>query len=281
MGFWEKSVRVFKCLCENGRQGVRRTAQQTGLSKRSVHRLTQAMARRDVHPESWRWETADGPQGASEAQNHVEVKRAGVERWEGVHSTYRDHLEILSLTLHPFHLHDSSPQTSAQVSSRLHAAVAAVETLAQAHQFPVRHDMVTKVRHPLPALAALADFWWAGVDQDLEQAAISAPWRQWAREFLLPWVSWEHQVAHTRCARRKAKLQRAWAEGCSAFDQHVITQRLAPYGLAAWQAWATGAGHGFSACLVSGGRPQRCSGTTPSPSVGIPEAAVQGVDRPA
>src|SRR5215510_9667085 len=62
MGVWEKSVRVFKCLCEHGRQGVRRTAHQTGLSKSSVHRLTQAMARRGVHPESWLWETADGRQ---------------------------------------------------------------------------------------------------------------------------------------------------------------------------------------------------------------------------
>jgi IclR helix-turn-helix domain len=62
MGFWEKSLRVFKCLCDNGKQGVRRVAQQTGLSKSSVHRLTQAMVRRGVHPESWLWATADGRQ---------------------------------------------------------------------------------------------------------------------------------------------------------------------------------------------------------------------------
>src|SRR5215831_1745560 len=62
MRFWEKSLRVFKCLCDNGRQGVRRMAQQTGLSKSSVHRLTQAMERRDIHPESWLWETAEGRQ---------------------------------------------------------------------------------------------------------------------------------------------------------------------------------------------------------------------------
>jgi len=435
-------IPVFKCLCENGRQGVRRTAQQTGLSKSSVHRLTQAMARRDVHPESWLWETADGrqwltrlvvatlytfglkrgvgmdtmseffarlrlerqvgcspsalrgvmhaleaalletagtwekdacakeegreiigavdetfleqmmlvlmdlrtgyllleevaedrtyatwkarvearltalgigvrylisdrakaliqlaeqglaclsmpdffhcmhdlvkgsalslarhvrhahqeltkaeeglrkhteldgrSQGDAEAQHHVDVTRAAVQRWEEVQRTYRHHLETLSLTLHPFHLHDSSPQTSAQVHSRLHAAVAAVETLAQAHQVHVRHDMLKKVRHQLPALAALVDFWWAGVDQDLEQAAISAPWRQWARESLLPGVYWEHQVAHTRGARRKAKLQRAWAEVRATFDQHGLTQRLAPWGVATIDLQTSECGH--------------------------------------
>jgi hypothetical protein len=60
MRFWDKSLRIFKYLCDNGRQGVRRMAQQTGLSKSSVHRLTQAMERRDVHPESWLWETEVG-----------------------------------------------------------------------------------------------------------------------------------------------------------------------------------------------------------------------------
>jgi DNA-binding IclR family transcriptional regulator len=60
MGFWDKSLQIFKCLGENGRQSVRRLAQQTGLSKSSVHRLTQAMQHRDVHPESWVWETAEG-----------------------------------------------------------------------------------------------------------------------------------------------------------------------------------------------------------------------------
>ena len=62
MGFWDKSLQIFKCLCDHGRQGVRRMAQQTGLSKSSVHRLTQAMARRDIPPESWLWETAESRQ---------------------------------------------------------------------------------------------------------------------------------------------------------------------------------------------------------------------------
>ena len=37
-------------------------AQQTGLSKSSVHRLQHAMERRHRHPESWLWATEDGRQ---------------------------------------------------------------------------------------------------------------------------------------------------------------------------------------------------------------------------
>jgi hypothetical protein len=62
MGFWAKSVRIFKHLCDHGTQSVRQVARQTGFSKSSVHRLTQAMQRRDHHPESWLWETAEGRQ---------------------------------------------------------------------------------------------------------------------------------------------------------------------------------------------------------------------------
>jgi len=48
-----KSLQIFKSLCDNTTQSVRQLAQQTGLSKSSVHRLQQAMERRNSHPESW------------------------------------------------------------------------------------------------------------------------------------------------------------------------------------------------------------------------------------
>src|SRR3989442_12949495 len=60
MGFWAKSLRIFNAFCDNAKQSIRQVAQQTGLSKRSVHRLKQAMEHRDTHPESWWWETEEG-----------------------------------------------------------------------------------------------------------------------------------------------------------------------------------------------------------------------------
>jgi hypothetical protein len=440
MGFWDKSLLIFKYFCDHGKQSVRQVAQKTGFSKSSVHRLQQAMARRGRHPESWLWETEDGrrwltrlvvatlytfglkrgvgletiseffarlrletqvgcspsalrgvvqaleatimettaaweqegiaagevrdiigavdetffermmlvfqdvPTGyllreevsddrtfatwkalvderlealgtqvlylvsdrakaliqlaekglqclsmpdffhlvheivksyslaigrrlrqahkdlehaeavlesspglapGAEAKAEMEASRAEVQRWEEVQRTYRHHLETLSLTLHPFGIADSAPQTSAQIQSRLQAEVAAIETLAHRHQFPARHDAMKKVRNQLPALAALVDFWWQGVDQDLEPCVLSPRWRRWVHECLLPMVYWAYQVPRTRCRRRKAKVQEALAGVRAAFERHAITQRLAPEVLAAWHAWATDRVHAF------------------------------------
>jgi hypothetical protein len=437
MRFWDKSLRIFKSLCDNGTQGVRRIAQQTGLSKSSVHRLKQAMERRHNHPESWCWETADGRQwltrlvvatlstfglkrgvgmetmheffahlrlqtqigcspsalrgvmqaleaalletaaaweqdgqtrgegreiiGAVDetflermilvfmdlttgyllleeaaddrtyatwktlvderlkvlgtevlyvvsdrAKALIQLAEQGLEclsmpdffhviqeitkssslaigrhlrqaaqdltkaqaalarrqgpfhaaqddpaamalvatrpaeltRWEAAHHTYRYHLETLSLTLHPFRMVDSAPQTSAQVASHLHAALEGIDVCVQCHQLSSRPAAMTKVRKQVPALAALVDFWWEGVRRALAHAAISPRWGQWAEAYLLPLVYWEHQVARTRCARRKAKIRQALEAIQIAVGHHALTQCLPPTALKAWHAWA-------------------------------------------
>jgi hypothetical protein len=147
-------------------------------------------------------------------------------------------LETFSLTLHPFRISDSALQTTAQVESQLQATVEAIEAFAQGHQLPARHDAMTKVRKQVPALAALVDFWWQGVHRDVEPFVLSPRWRQWVDACLLPMVYWDHQVARTRCRRRKAKMQEAWEKVRAAFDQHAITQGRAPAVLAAWKGWA-------------------------------------------
>ena len=175
----------------------------------------------------------------TEAKAAVEARRGEVQRWEEVQRAYRHHIETLSLTLHPFGISDSAPQTSAQVDSRLHAEVEAIEALARRHQLPAHHDAMHKVRKQLPALAALVDFWWQGVGQDVAPLVLSPRWRQWVHECLLPMVYGDEHVPRTRCRRRKAKMQEALGAVRATFEQHAITQQLAPQILAAWIAWAT------------------------------------------
>ena len=67
------------------------------------------------------------------------------------------------------------PRPPPRSTSQLQATVDAIEVFAQGHQLPVRHAAMTKVRKQLPALAALVDFWWEGVDQDLAALPPSRP----------------------------------------------------------------------------------------------------------
>lgn len=202
--------------------------------KRALQELERAEAR-------LQWHQGGDPQDEAhdEATRQVEAAHAEVKQWEDIQREYRQRLATISLTLHPFRSDNAAPQTSQEVGSRVQAQVQAIKVLAQTHQLPERQQTMKKVTKQVPALAALVDFWWAGVHQDLEHAALSPLWRKWAQEALLPMVSWQHQVTRTRCARRKTTMQQALAGVQATFVQHTITQCLPRQALEDWHAWAT------------------------------------------
>jgi hypothetical protein len=220
----------FHCMHDLVKSDSLPLGQRLRQAQQELIKAKEAMTRRQEAPPR--------AQADPQAKALVEARQVEVTRWEEAHHTYRDLLETLSLTLHPFRIADSAPQTSAQVESHLQAMGEAIAAFAQRHQLPARHDAMTKVRKQVPALAALVDFWWQGVNQDLEPFVLSPRWRQWVDECLLPMIYWDHQVARTRCRRRKAKMQAAWEAVRATFDQHALTQRLAPAVLADWKAWA-------------------------------------------
>lgn len=176
---------------------------------------------------------------APQAQAVVEARHAEVTRWEEAHPPARGHWEPLSRTLHPCRLSASAPPTAAQGESPRHAAVEAIDACAQRHQLAVRHDPRTTVRKPGPALAALGDCWWQGVQRDLGRCSLSPLGRTWVHECLLPLVYGKPQAAHTRCARRNAKIRPPLERVPATFHTHAITQQRPPRVLEDWQAWAT------------------------------------------
>jgi hypothetical protein len=101
---------------------------------------TEALARLQGRPHA----AQDDPAAAA----LVAARQAEVTRWEEAHHPYRRHLETLSLTLHPFRIADSAPQTSAPVDSHLQEAVEAIDVFVPYHQLPPRHVAMTKVRKP-------------------------------------------------------------------------------------------------------------------------------------
>jgi IclR helix-turn-helix domain len=173
---------------------------------------------------------ASHPSGAEaqQAQAVVEASEAEVKRWESVHSAYRQHLETISLLLHPWRLVDSRRQTSAEVERQVHVELRAIEVLVETHGLPGKKKALDKVRKQLVGLCALVDFWWQGVWHDVQHIALTPMWKRWVEELLLPLLYWQQQVARTRCPRRKAKILQALKAIQDEFETHPITQQLAP-----------------------------------------------------
>src|SRR5713101_2016475 len=85
----------------------------------AIHgRLRQARKALSQAQERLSMAQASAPHGAEaqQAQAVVEASEAQVQHWEDVHSTYRQHLETLSLLVHPWRLCDSTRQTSQEVA---------------------------------------------------------------------------------------------------------------------------------------------------------------------
>ena len=146
---------------------------------------------------------------AQQAQAVVEARAAQVQHWETVDSTYRQHLESVSLLVHPWRLVDSTRQTSHEVEHQLQAEIAALEVFVETHGLPAKKTAVDKVRKQLAGVSALVDFWWQGVWHDVQHMALTPMWRRWMEEVLLPLMYWQQQAARTRCPRRKAKMLQA------------------------------------------------------------------------
>jgi hypothetical protein len=89
-------------------------------AQQALHRAQERLATSQAsHP--------GAPEG-QQAQALVEECEAEVQRWQSVRMAYRNHLETLSLIVHPWWLLDSRRQTSQEVEGQLHAEIAALET---------------------------------------------------------------------------------------------------------------------------------------------------------
>jgi len=178
------------------------------------------------------------PAHVAQAQARVVACATSVHHWQEVGSAWRQHLSNVSRLLHPGRLLDSIRQTSQEVEEQLRAELKAIEALLKTNGLPMQQDTLDKVRTPLASIAALVDFWWQTVRQDLTQLAMTPRWTQWAEDGLLPLMDWQDHLRRTRHAGQKAQIALVLQAVEEAFERHPCTRQLTSEVLAAWKAWA-------------------------------------------
>jgi Family of unknown function (DUF6399) len=205
---------------------------------RQLKTAGQALSRAQAHLAKCQAEGASEAQIES-AQAAVASSEAEVAHWEQVRDTYRGHLEAMSLSVHPWRVKDSMPQSSREVQAQVAAEVAVLQELLEANGLPLKKKVLDKVRKQLADLAAVIDVWWQTVRQDMHsQITLPPMWATWVEGYLLPLMYWQDQVSHARGRRRKAKLAQVLGAIQAAFEAHPLTAQRAPEILADWKAWA-------------------------------------------
>jgi hypothetical protein len=175
---------------------------------------------------------------AQVAQARVAACATSVHHWQEVGSAWRQHLSNVSCILHPWRLADSIRQTSKEVEEQLRAELKAIETLLETNGLPRKKDTLDKVQKQLAGIAALVDFWWQTVRQDLTPLAMTPRWTQWAEDALLPLQYWQEQLRRTRHPGQKAQIALVLQAVEEAFERHPCTRQLKPELLAGWKVWA-------------------------------------------
>ena len=123
----ERSQKVADCIKTNAKQGIESRATTLGISKSSVHRHHQAIARRNQHPESGLWETAAGTAWLLRLVVGV-IYHFGIKHGVGAESL-SEFFKAVHLDTHV----GSSASALRQLKHRLYEAIMAYET-AQAEQ---------------------------------------------------------------------------------------------------------------------------------------------------
>ena len=153
-------------------------------------------------------------------------------------ATCQSTLQQASQAVHPFTLAESQAQSSAQVESRLHQAVATLNTLRAAHTARDHPAAVTKFQRQIPGIAALVDAWWLGVEHRLAPLALDEPTQSWFQQQLLPVVYWQAQGEKTKTPALKTAYQQAFHQAQAALLQHPLTATVTPSALETYHAWA-------------------------------------------
>lgn len=126
----ERSQKVADCIKTNAKQGLESIAAAIGLSKSSVHRHQQAIARRNQYPESGLWETAAGSTWLLRLVVGV-IYHFGIKQGVGA--------ESLSVFFKAVHLDThvgSSASALRQLKHRLQQAIVAYEAAQAEHCQP-------------------------------------------------------------------------------------------------------------------------------------------------
>lgn len=169
----------------------------------------------------------------------VKQDEAAREKVENGRAAYRETMQGVSETVHPFNVTDDTLVDSAQTVKGLTEKARVFEDTARTHSIFEPKNVLKKFRNQFKDLSSCVDFWWLWVLESLTDSVLGEDKRDWLRSRLLPVVYWYQQMEKTQSSHYKKKYKQAWMRALAAFTAHPLTPTILSEEMEQWYAWAS------------------------------------------
>jgi hypothetical protein len=154
------------------------------------------------------------------------------------HDDYRETLQEIGDTIHPFSIEDSKAQTSAEVEKGLAEKAQKLEEIAWFHDIEEGQEGVNKYHNQIKDLSSGVDVWWMWAVESLTTDALEKAKVNWLLYVLLPVCYWHRQIEKTQNPGSCKKYKKAWQESLAVLQIHKQTTMMTSEELNHWLGWA-------------------------------------------
>ncbi|MEO1390010.1 MAG: hypothetical protein AAFV85_21960 [Cyanobacteria bacterium J06634_6] len=155
-------------------------------------------------------------------QSLIEGNAAAQQQVQQAEQTYRDALEQISLTIHPFRLDSQQWQTQRDLLTQLAPPLQRLWELAPTYGAQKAQQAIDTFEAQITSFAQGIEAWQQWVTIALDGQTQDLTIRNWVLSYLLPWVYWTQQADKTR----QPSLKRRYQETASAAFDRLFEQAL-------------------------------------------------------
>ena len=150
-------------------------------------------------------------------------------------SHYRQELQMISTTVHPFDLH-LKQQTSEKISNKLNSSVQSFRKILANCGIDDKKNALDKMEKQIDSIAPISDLWWQWVNVDVTLLGTRLELQDAIRELLLPFVYFKMQQ---KKSKSKKSLREIYQRVCETAEELVMSHSLVSELTSdSWMKWA-------------------------------------------
>ena len=171
-------------------------------------------------------------------QSLIEDNAAAQQQVQQAEQTYRDALELISQTIHPFSPGSQQWQTQRDLFTGLAPPLQCLWNLAPTYGAQKANKAIDTFEAQIPSFAQGIEAWQQWVTLALERQTQDPAIRSWVLSYLLPWVYWTQQADKTRQPSLKRRYQDTASAAFDRLFEQALTLALTDQQRLQWVRWS-------------------------------------------